>query len=178
MPGQVFRVDVLGRPQVQRMLMRPADNSRDFSRSWAVILDEFERLVGEQFDTEGSTFGTPWEGLADSTVAKRGSAHPILDVDGGLRASFTRGGEGHVRRVTGSSAEWGSDLETPTGGWTLGRIHQEGAPMAGIPARPIFKLDEQRKRRVVGVLMDGLFRDSHGFVRAPSGRFAALNFDG
>jgi phage gpG-like protein len=167
-------LEVFGRPAVNRMLMRPADNSRDFRPSWNVILNELERAVQRQFDSEGGEFGTPWDDLADSTVAKRGSAHPILDVDGDLRASFLPGHEGHVRNVTGSSAEWGSDLETPTGGWTLGRIHQEGAPRAGIPARPILHLDETRRRRIVDVLMEGLFQDAHGFVRAPSGQFAAL----
>lgn len=151
--------------------MRVGRNAMDLSRSWDLILDDLERDVAKQFATDGRVFGTPWQPLAASTVAskrRKGVADPtkILVETGAMRASFA-GGPDHVRRVNGSSAQWGST--DPKVGFHHGR--RRGGDL---PRRPIVELDEGRRRAIVRVLQEGLFRDTGGYVRSPGGQFASL----
>lgn len=163
---QSFRLDIFGEPQVARMVLSPAENARDFSRSWDLILDELEAGAARQFATEGREYGTPWPALARSTEERKRPGRPMLVDTGALLASLT-GGPGNVRHVSSDYAEWGTDVPYAV-------FHQGGT--RNMPARPLVALDEGRRRRVVEVLMEGLFRDVHGFVRGSSGRFAALGF--
>lgn len=166
-------VDFTGERQVSRMLLAPAEASRDLRRSWDVILDQFEDWTGEQFDTRGATFDTPWEPLADSTIdqkARAGYADPEqpLVATGALFLSL-QGGPGGYRHVDGNSAEWGTT--NPNLGWHHGRVRSSSNP---VPRRPVFELDEAKRRWVVDVLHRGVFRDAGGLVRDRRGRFAGL----
>lgn len=164
-------VEVLGDVPIARRLMRVGDNASDLSRSWNLILDDLERDTQKQFATDGRTFGTPWAPLAASTVEskrRKGVANPtkILVETGAMRASFS-GGPDHVRRVDGSSAEWGSS--DPKVMFHHGR--QRGG---NLPRRPIVELDEARRRAIMRVLQEGIFRDAGGYVRSPGGQFASV----
>lgn len=166
-------VDFTGERQVSRMLLGPAERSHDFRRSWDTILDQFEDWIGDQFDTRGDTFGTPWEPLADSTIAQKSRAgysdpaQPLVAT--GALALSLQGGPGGFRHVDGESAEFGT--HDPNLGWHHGRTRSATNP---VPRRPVFELDEERRRWIIDVLARGVFRDPTGFVRDPRGRFAAL----
>ena len=104
--------------------------------------------VDENFASERSPTGNPWKALAPMTVAKRGSAHPILDVSGGLERSF-------IFRADDSSVEVGTNRLFPSG-QSAAAIHQKGG-RAGrgvyIPARPMVGANERDKEYAAGVLM-------------------------
>ncbi len=103
-------------------------------RDWRPVYPEvagwFYRLERERFASEGGGF---WPQLAPSTVKKRGSAHPILDVTGALRRSLTEhGAPGSVYEAQTDSLELGSALKV--GKWNLAGLHQSGTKR--MPARP------------------------------------------
>lgn len=162
-----------GERQVSRMLLAPADASRNLGRSWDTILDQFEDWIGEQFESDGRTFGTPWQPLKPATVAakrKAGYSDPgqALVATGALALSL-QGGPGGFRRVDGDSAEFGSHERTLP--FHQGRHRSATNP---VPRRPVFELDEAKRRWVLDVLRRGVFRDGGGYVRDRGGRFAAL----
>jgi len=72
------------------------------------VADVLEGHVLSQFQTEGKAETMGWAELAESTIRKRGSAHPILQVTGDLKLSFQRGSSLHVEEITKTSLVWGS----------------------------------------------------------------------
>jgi len=63
-----------------------AGNAKD------TIEESFKRYgkhVGEIFSTEGAVTSTPWASLSYWRTQERGSSNPILDFEGGLKASAT-----------------------------------------------------------------------------------------
>lgn len=100
----------------------------------AIVADLLEAHVAKTFDSQGAEAGAPWAPLAVSTVRARtrrtgyyrlapsmgaGPTGPILTWTGRGRASFRRGGVGHVRQITASSLTWGSTVDYL-------RYHQHG----------------------------------------------------
>lgn len=157
MAGLAVRVDVLGDTVLHRRFLRIGENASDLSTSFESILDTFEEWTGEQFESEGAEFGTPWEPLADSTIrqkARMGAADPAqpLVMTGALVGSL-QGGPGGVRDVGPDQAEWGTHDENAM--WHHGRRRSGGN---STPRRPIFELDEARRRWVMRVLHEGTFR--------------------
>ena len=67
-------------------------------------------LLEETYEKEKPAEYIAWADLAESTIARRGSAHPILDVTGLLRRSFTKGGAQHHEEITPKKLVWGSDI--------------------------------------------------------------------
>ena len=93
---------------------------RDKAPLWASISHNvLWPAVQQQFASEGGETGG-WQELAESTIKKRGSAHPILDETGMLLESFDETGEGHVEEFTPESGFWGTSL-------ARGYAHQVGA---------------------------------------------------
>lgn len=166
-------VDFAGERQVSRMLLAPVAGADNLERSWNLILDKFDDWIADQFDTRGDTFGTPWDPLADSTIEAKTQAgysdpeQPLV-ATGALFLSL-QGGPGGIRRVDGDSAELGT--HNPDLGWHHGRARSGSNP---VPRRPVFELDEARRRWVVEILRAGVFRDTHGLVRDRRGRFAGI----
>lgn len=111
----------------------------DFRPLWKEIVKWFLQMEALQFATEGLG---KWPALAPSTVRKRGSAHPILVVTGGLQRSLTNAGVGWYHVETPMSVELGSTL-TVKGGWNLGLLHQRGTGRAvshtGKKGKPVKK---------------------------------------
>lgn len=149
-------VEVLGDAVISRRFMRVGDNAADLSDAYDVILDAFEDWTGEQFESEGVFFGTPWPELADSTVAQKareGAAQPAQAlVRTGALALSLQGGPGGIRDVGPSEAEWGT--RNPNAMWHHGRTRSSSNP---VPRRPLFELDEMRRRYVMSVLQRGVF---------------------
>jgi hypothetical protein len=162
-----------GERQVSRMLLAPAKASEDLRRPLNTVLDQFEEWIGDQFETEGRTFGTPWAPLRDATVEAKGKAGysdpgQALVATGALLLSL-QGGPGGFRDVDSDSAEFGSHEDTLA--YHHGRQRSATNP---VPRRPVFELDEAKRRWVMDVLHRGVFRDAGGYVRDRGGRFAAF----
>jgi hypothetical protein len=151
-----LQVEVLGDTVLSRRFMRTGENAADLSDSFSVILDRFEEVTGEQFESKGRAMGTPWEPLADSTIkskARAGAADPTqaLVLTGALALSF-QGGPGGVHHVGPSEAEWGSRNRNAM--WHHGRQRSSDNP---VPRRPIFEPDEALRRWMTRVLHEGVF---------------------
>jgi hypothetical protein len=155
-PPVKIEVDVLGDVVLSRRLLRVAENAADLSDAFDTILDTFEEWTGEQFDSRGGTFGTPWDPLADSTIESKtraGYADPEqpLVATGALALSL-QGGPGGVHEVGPEGATWGT--RNPNAMWHHGRDRSGTNP---VPRRPIFELDEIRRRWIMGVLHRSVF---------------------
>lgn len=146
-----YSVTVLGDKVIARRLLRVGRNGADLTDAWDAIMDQFEDWTIRQFDSRGAFFGTPWEPLEDDTIAakrRHGAADPdwpLVDY-GDLALSFL-GGPDHIREAGPSDASWGSKDENA--GWHHGRVRSEDNP---VPRRPIFELDETKRRWVMQVL--------------------------
>lgn len=149
-------VDVLGDVVIERRFMRTAENAADLSDPFDVILDRFEDWTGEQFKSSGGEFGTPWEPLADSTIAQKereGVPEPAQAlVRTGALALSLQGGPGGVRDVGPSEAAWGT--RNPNAMWHHGRRRSASNP---VPRRPIFEPDEAKRLWIMGVLQRAIF---------------------
>lgn len=151
-----IRVDVLGDVVLNREFLRVGANASDLSGSFDVILDQFEEWTADQFESRGDEFGAPWEPLTVGTIAEKaraGAADPAQPLvrTGALALSFL-GGPGGVREVGPDEAEWGT--RNPNAMWHHGRVRSADNP---VPRRPLFELDEARRRWVFGVLQRGVF---------------------
>lgn len=66
--------DVLFRRKIRKMAYRAID----VHPVMADIADDMQNIIEEQFATEGERGGHKWAELKFDTIARRGSAHPIL----------------------------------------------------------------------------------------------------
>lgn len=57
------------------------------------IMEDIGRALGNLTEDAFQAEGPGWPQLRPATVKKRGSAHPILQVSGGLAGSITHGGD-------------------------------------------------------------------------------------
>lgn len=94
-------------------------NLTDFRLIFQKIAIYLSGAVEKKFQTEGAFGGISWQQLAESTVKKRKSDHPILEVSGLLRGSFLKGGTGHVEQIDEKHMLWGSGVK-------YGLFHQTG----------------------------------------------------
>jgi hypothetical protein len=152
-------VDVLGDVVISRRLMRWGDNAADLSDAFDTIMDAFEDWTGEQFESRGGTFGTPWDPLADSTIASKERAgysdpeQPLVAT--GALALSLQGGPGGVRDVGPEEAEWGT--RDPNAMWHHGRARSGSNP---VPRRAIFEPDEVRRRWIMAQLHRAVFESA------------------
>lgn len=114
--------------------------------AWRASANLLEKHVRGVFSSQGVRGGSLWRRLAPSTVKARtrgwgyyrrpaafgaGPTSPILTWSGRLRKSFTRGGAGHIRRLSVSGLTWGSSIP-------YGIFHDSPGPRTGsLPRRPI-----------------------------------------
>jgi len=100
------------------------------------IMEDIGRALGNLAEDAFQAEGPGWPQLKPATVKKRGSAHPILQVSGGLAGSITHGGDA-------------------TGAWVgvakeYAAVHQFGNPAnrmygkasAPIPPRPYLPMTD------------------------------------
>lgn len=149
-------LEVYGDRQLDRKLLRFADRVGDLEPVFEALADDFLSIETRQFTSEGRFASGGWAPLADSTVARRGSAHPILDDHGDLRASLTdAAAKGAIRQVTSDSLFVGTDIDyarfhqTGTGANTGGQFGPAQAGQRSMPRRRPVEFREADRRRWV-----------------------------
>jgi phage gpG-like protein len=136
-----LRLEVFGDVQLDRKLLRFEENLGDLEPVFEALADDFLAIETSQFASEGGFASGGWDPLADSTVRRRGSAHPILDDFGDLRASLTQdGAKGSIRNITSDELFVGTDVD-------YAQHHQTGTPR--MPRRRPVEFREADRRRWV-----------------------------
>ena len=85
---------MLGDVVLARGISRYGEAIRDFSPVWNQIRDDFHRIEGEQFDTEGARAGTRWAPLSLAYEAWKRKHFPgrqLLVLTGRMWGVFTTG---------------------------------------------------------------------------------------
>ncbi|HML56420.1 MAG TPA: phage virion morphogenesis protein [Solidesulfovibrio magneticus] len=135
-------------------------NMTPITRALAGVLADIpERAFANQADP---ATGAPWAALSPTTVARRGSAQPILQVSGILAGSIhSEHGPDYARAST-------ADVKAAT--------HQFGAkkgqygstrkgtpiPWGDIPARPFFGIGPEDEAEIEGTALEALMRVLEG----------------
>jgi len=144
------RVNVLGEKIVQRNLNAMAAQAVNMRGPLSDAAD----LVLQSNELSFNVEGPGWAPLADSTVQRRGSAHPILEHSGRMKRSLTRrGGESRIR-IQGDLLSIGSKVP-------YAAFHQTGTRR--MPARPL-QMTESTKRRIVELCEDRLADKGNGRI--------------
>ena len=87
----VVTFTMLGDVVLARGISRYGDAVRDFSPVWDQIRNDFHRIEGEQFATEGARSGSPWAPLSPTYEAwkqKHFPGRPILQLTGMMWGEF------------------------------------------------------------------------------------------
>jgi hypothetical protein len=82
---------MLGDVVLARGISRYGDAVRDYSPVWDQIRNDFHRIEGEQFDSQGARGGNPWAPLSTSYEAwkqKHFPGMPILQLTGMMWGEF------------------------------------------------------------------------------------------
>jgi Phage virion morphogenesis family len=132
--------ETLGEVQFSRDLLRVGNRGGDMSPVLGSIADDWMDWNQEQFTTEGGRASGGWAALAPSTVKRRGSAHPILQVSGALMEELTK--RSNVL-VTDSFAH----LSIPDDVEEYGRYHQSGT--SRMPQRRPIEFTDMDRRQMV-----------------------------
>lgn len=124
------------------------------------LKNDVTQLMRESFASNFDSEGRPnrWKALADSTVKKRGSSNPILDVTGDLRSEVTS--ESHKSHL--------EEVSQNTDGFTLTmgakspkyKTHQKGGFGSFgqfIPKRRMIVIQEEDGEKI-GVKLDELVK--------------------
>jgi phage gpG-like protein len=149
---------------VEQALESFQNSLADNSPALKLIADDFREMISEQFATEGAAGGTPWAGLAPSTLRARRGGSGILNSTSVLLASLTDpDSAGHVEKTDGQSLSIGSSLpyalfhQTGAGrGFGLASILSGRGLGRGLPMRPIIVLTEDRSAGWVDTMRQGL----------------------
>jgi hypothetical protein len=103
-------IEVTGLPRLDRQFGTLVARGSDLEPALEAVGEVVRDINRSRFQSEGDG---QWAPLAPSTVRQRGSAHPILDDTGGLKASLTRrGARGAAFELTNDSVTVGSDLDS------------------------------------------------------------------
>lgn len=98
-----------GKPFFDRVFMKFQEGVGDFAPAFRLIAEDIlEPVVEQNFRQERGEVN--WADLAPSTVARRGSEHPILHVTGMLQESFQKGQPAHHEEISPRKLVWGSDV--------------------------------------------------------------------
>ena len=137
-------LEVYGDRQLDRNLLRFDDRMGDLEPVFTELADDFLSIERQQFTSEGGFASGGWAPLADSTVRRRGSAHPILVEHGDLKASLTdAAAKGAIREITSDSLFVGTDID-------YAPFHQRGT--GRMPRRrPVEFRDADRRRWVKAI---------------------------
>lgn len=166
-----IEVQLLNDKIIDRQLALLSNRCRDFSPAFELMHQSFLQIEEEQFNTEGAAGGEAWAALSEIYVAWRGSAHPILQLEGKLKKSLSQAGaEGHVVEIHPFEAKFGTDLQTESG-YGLGRTHQTGYTVkypygnrgikpVTVPARKSISLTDKHKQEWVRLLQGWLMQSS------------------
>lgn len=78
------KITILGDDLFRRKIQAMRWRARDMSPILQEVGEDMIDVIEEQFATEGARSGRRWRQLMESTVRRRGSAHPILVETGSL----------------------------------------------------------------------------------------------
>jgi phage gpG-like protein len=140
-----MRVDVSigGDRQVSRQLLRFGERAVAARPAFEMIGELLFELEKEQFASEGGRASGGGAPLAESTVASRGSSHPILDLTGELRSSLTGRGPNNTFLATDDFLLFGTSVE-------YAGFHQAGT--SRMPRRRVLELTEADRVAAAKVL--------------------------
>ncbi len=145
MPGLRFTLDLLGEKQIDRTLLRFADNLKDASDLWDDLANRFANVEQRQFSSEGSYGSGGWPELSPVYGAWKGRHYPgakILHRTGELEESLTQRPFG-IERIEPGSMTLGSGVQH-------GLYHQAGGP--NLPQRRPVELPEGERRTWVRLI--------------------------
>lgn len=134
-----------GAREVVRLLDQMRSRTDDLTPAWRAVGDHIAGEVDQQFATQGSHFGTPWDPRRPNyghDMKPDAGWNPLLVQTGTLRDSFTSRPMG-VERYSPQSATFGSD------DYRAG-FHHHGT--SDIPARPILRATEQMAEDASAIL--------------------------
>ena len=105
-------------------------------------MEDIGRALGNLAEDAFQAEGPGWPQLSPVTVARRGSAHPILQDSGGLAASITHGGDATSAWV-GASKIYAAVQQFGQPKGASGRTrHGAPIPWGDIPARPYLPITD------------------------------------
>jgi phage gpG-like protein len=136
----VVTFTILGDVVLARALSRFGEGISDFRPVWEQIRDDFVRIEGEQFDSEGSRGGEPWAPLSPTYEAwkqRHFPGQPIMRLTGQLWSQLAVGTGLYVELEPMTLRMY------PTAFYA--GIHQQGSPLTGLPARRLVALTEDDK---------------------------------
>jgi len=137
----VVTFTMLGDVVLARGISRYGDAVRDFSPVWEQIREDFHRIEGEQFDTEGARSGSPWAPLSPTYAAWKQKHFPgkqVLQLTGMMWGQF---GVGVGMMTTVEPMK----LTMEPSGVPYAGIHQQGSPSTNLPRRRVVDLTEEDK---------------------------------
>ena len=132
-----FRVE--GETQIDRTLLRWADNLDDATPLWDRLADRFAVAEGRQFASEGGYGSGGWTPLSPVYAAWKARSYPgkrILQRTGALFDSLTRRPFG-IEVLTAKAMTVGSGID-------YGKYHQAGG--GSLPQRRPVELPESERR--------------------------------
>jgi len=156
LPGQAKR----GREVIfDRVFTKFKQEVGDYAPAFRLIAEDIlEPVVQDIFKQEKAEFS--WAELAPSTVAARGSEHPILHRSGLLQESFMKGQPAHREDITPRKLVWGSDVpyalfhQTGTGkGYLRDSVASGPGTGRGMPRRKEIYLSNRIKQTMANTMV-------------------------
>ncbi len=156
---QRITMTIAGERQISRGFDILADDARDLRDPLGEVHDHLRGAIGEQFQSEGSHGGAPWEDLspdyARDKAERWGDGLPILVASGDMRAAFLRRQplELSSHRLVfgpgeGERNEEGMVIED------YALAHQQGDEDRGTPQRKIVNLTTGDKRGIDRIFVE------------------------
>lgn len=124
-----------------------------------VLADIPERAFANQADP---ATGAPWAALAPATVARRGSAQPILQVSGILAGSIHSEHGPDFARVGTADVKAGTHQFGAKKGQYGSTRRGSPIPWGDIPARPFFGVGPEDEAEIEGTALEALMRVLEG----------------
>jgi len=146
-----FRIEI-DDSQVRAKLQELRAKTGDLKPALKNIGEYLRLRTEENFQNEQEPDGTAWTVLKPKTLKrkarKKSSINKILQDTGDLRSSI-------AYQVDDVSVSIGTNIRVKNG-FSLGAIHQFGAPKRNIPARPFLGLSSDDVDEVINIIGDHL----------------------
>ena len=168
----MFTIELIGAQRVITFIDGLISKISDLSPAFSRIHEEFIETEMKLFASEGgSGEHGKWSDWTDDYTEWReenfpGAPENIMILEGGLLDSLI-GGDGHVSRIGAQEAQFGTDLQTPSG-YGLGAVHFEdftakypyghtSVPSKGVPARKVIDATEEDMNRWTTMVAEHIF---------------------
>lgn len=164
-----FNIELFGDEQLAHTFERIGRRAQDLDPVFRSIFDQLVDIMGSNFTTRGRRTGAQWKELRPATIVEKiraGSSSPesplirfgdLFEAAGTLPSAGSR---------TGYHGTWAT-FELVGEAERLGGIHHHGSFVAGIPARPFFRLTHEDREDFVDEMHHYLFRRRvRGFAEA------------